>query len=54
MNGFKASERGLQFIIAWRQIAKLESTRGIRLPFTNDGTANVQGHVHKRATRLVE
>lgn len=54
MNGFKASERGFQFVFAWRQIAKLEATRGIRLPLTNDGAANVQGHVHKRAARLVE
>ena len=54
MNGFKASERGSQLIIAWRQVAKLESTRGIRLPLKTDRAANVQVHVHKRAARLVE
>ena len=54
MNGFKASERGSQFIIAWRQVAKLESTRSIRLPLSNEGAAKVHGHVHKRAARLVE
>ena len=54
MNGFKAGERGFQFVIAWRQIAKLEATGGIRLLLTNDGAANVQGHVHKRAPRLIE
>ena len=43
-----------QFIVAWRQVAKFESTRSIRLPLSNDGAANVQGHVHKRAARLVE
>ena len=54
MNGLKTSERGFQFIVAWGQIAKLEATGGIRLLFTNDGAANVQGHVHKRAPRLIE
>ena len=54
MNGFEASQRGFQFVFAWRQIAKLEATGGIRLPLTNDGAANVQGDVHKRAARLVE
>ena len=54
MNGFKASQRGFQHIIAWRQVAKLESTRGIRLPLSNDGAANVHGDVHERAARLVE
>ena len=54
MNGFKASDRGSQFIVAWRQVAKLESTRSIRLPLSNDGAANVHGDVHKRAARLVE
>ena len=54
MNGFKASARGLQFIVAWRHVAKLESTRGIRLPLENDRAANLHGHVHKRAARLVE
>ena len=54
MNGFKARERGLQFIIAWRQVAKRESTRGIRLPLKNDRAANIEDHVHKRAARLVE
>ena len=54
MNGFKASARGLQFIVAWRHVAKLESTRSIRLPLSNDGAADVHGHVHKRAARLVE
>lgn len=39
---------------AWRQVAKLESTRGIRLPLKNDRAANVHGHVRKRAARLVE
>ena len=54
MNGFKASERSLQFVIAWRQVAKLESTRGIRLVLKNDRAPNVHGHVYKRAARLVE
>ena len=54
MNGFKASERGLQFIIAWRQVAKLESTRSIRLPLKNHRASNVHGHIYKRAARLVE
>ena len=54
MKGLKASERGFQFIIARRQVAKLESTRGIRLPLKNDRAANVHGHIHKRAARLVE
>ena len=54
MNGFKAGERGSQLIIAWRQVAKLESTRAIRSAFTNDGAAKVQGDVHERAARLVE
>ena len=54
MNGFKATERRFQFVLAWWQIAKLEPTRGIRLAVTNDGAANVQGHVHKRAPRLIE
>ena len=54
MKGFKASERGFQFVSAWRQIAKLEATGGIRLLLPNNGAANVQGHVHKRAARLVE
>ncbi len=54
MNGFKASERGFQLVIAWRQIAILESTCGIRMPLTNDGAANLQGRVHKRAACLVE
>ena len=54
MNGFKASERSLQFIIAWQQVAKLESTRDIRLPLKNDRAANVHGRVRKRAARLVE
>ena len=54
MNGLKASERSVQFVVAWRQVAKLESTRGIRLPLKNDRAANIEDHVHKRAARLVE
>jgi len=54
MNGFEASERGFQFVVAWRQVAKLRATRGIRLPLTNDRAANVQGRVHKRAAGFVE
>ena len=54
MNGLKASERGLQFIIARRHVAKLESTCAIRLPLKNDRAANVHGRVRKRAARLVE
>ena len=50
----KPASVAAQFIIAWRQVAKLESTRAIRSAFTNDGAAKVQGDVHKRAARLVE
>ena len=54
MNGRKTRERGCQFIVAWGQAAKLESTRAIRCALTSDGAANVQGHAHKGAARVVE